>query len=255
MRIERARPGTPLYEEVATWCREHFEQSLLLAGDMTDPLVPLSEVVAATRRGLVVGGACRFSGFAVPSSTASAADEEAVHRLLQALDVRAGLLAVSSRQPLPDAYKSLNWSEDPWLVSACERDDSQEAAVEAVRDRGELEAFYRRVGSTYWSPAMFEMGNAFASRAQGEIVGAVSVQFTLRWSSYAHIGALATDAAHRGRGVATALLRALRSALANRGILRCGVFADASRPWLVDFYRARGFTSDFGSYRFAPLAC
>jgi GNAT superfamily N-acetyltransferase len=224
---------------------------VLLAGDLVPPLDGVSRVVAAVSGESILGAACRFDGFAIGSATVSCDDADLAGELLERVEARGCLLAVSADQPVPTALAALPWTEDSWLVAHCTVEKQRAAHAEPAMDVDEVEQFYHRVGARFWCRAMFDGGRVFVARAGAEIVAAVAVQFVLPRPSYAHIGALATDPLHRSAGLATSLLSALRSALASRGIARCGVFADASHPWLADFYRTRGFTSQLRAFRFA----
>lgn len=234
------------------YAHSHLGTALLVAGDMMPPLRDLSVLAAAFDNLQVAGVAVRFAGFATPSFSLAADDSAVADLLLRVLPPEQGLLAVSTDQPLPSWCAKLTWSADPWLRGPCVPDPDAEYRSEPAADAAELTSFYRALNSPYWCPAMLESGRSRVIRdREGAVVAAGSVQFVIR-GQYAHIGALATAPAHRGRGFARAILSALRSTLARDGVRDCGMFAEASQPWLENFYERLGFRTA-GRFRFAEV--
>ena len=255
VRIESIHPGSNDWTAALSWCRQHAAATLMIAGDMTAPLVPLTRHEAAFDGPMVLGVAASFSGFSMPAISVASTRADVVDALLRRFDESDAILAIEADQPVPTWCGELAWSTDPWLVAECVRDSEAEAATEIVTDASELAAFYEEVGSTYWCPAMLAFGHSYVVRDERRsILSAGSVQFVIDayGDSYAHIGALATSVSARGRSAATLVLRALRAGLVRAGVRSCGVLADAGTSWLPNFYERRGF-SRRGAFRFATL--
>ncbi len=238
------------------WCAKNTAAALLVAGDMTGPLLPLTRHEAAFEGKEVLGAAALFNGFSTPVITIAAAGPEIFDLLFRRFEIGNAVLAVAADQPLPAWGDRLEWSTDPWLVSECVPDADAEAAVMPAADAGELASFYEAAGATFWCPAMLNFGHSFVIRDEGQsIVSAGSVQFLLGNddTSYAHIGALATVGPARGQSFASLILRAVRASLARSSVRYCGVFADAETPWLLGFYERRGYQRR-GAFRFAATS-
>jgi GNAT superfamily N-acetyltransferase len=121
-------------------------------------------------------------------------------------------------------------------------------------DPEELRRFYREVNALYWCPAMLEFGGSRIIRDEfGNIAGAASVLFVLPDVGYAHIGGVVIAPPHRGQGLARKLVADVRTSMARAGVRKCGLFADAAHPWLVDVYERFGF-SRAGSFRLGDLS-
>jgi GNAT superfamily N-acetyltransferase len=244
-------PDAEGWHAAAAYAATHAATALLVAGDMQLPLRHLARFSAALDHGEVMGVACAFRGFREPSVSVTADTPDIADGLVRRLAPSNGVLAVSVGQRLPEWSGLVDWDIDPWLVADCV-ETSQESTQHA-REPDELARFYGEVDAPYWCPAMLQFGSRIIRDEFGQIAAAVSVLFVLPDASYAHIGGLVTAPPHRGQGFARRLLADVRSTLARAGIRKCGLFAGADRPWLVNLYQRFGF-SPVGSFRFADLS-
>jgi GNAT superfamily N-acetyltransferase len=235
------------------YAAKHFSKAVLIAGDMEIPLRTVTEFVLALKSEQILGIAARFHGFGDPSVTVSATTADAADALVHALWAPKGLLAVADDQILPSWSDHLRWTIDPWLSGTCAINLAAEDETESARDANEIAEFYDSVKACYWWPEMLPSGGTRVIRDRSNaIAAAVSVLFVLPHLKYAHIGGLITDPSYRRQGFGSALITAMRSDLARRGITKCGVFADACHPWLVEFYGQLGL-SKIGAFRFGDM--
>jgi GNAT superfamily N-acetyltransferase len=253
LRLLDILPGREGWHAAVAYALTHVNSALLVAGDMQPPLRNLTRFNVAFHDGEVVGVAGAFHGFAEPSVSVAADTANIAAALLERIAPSNGLLAVSAAQPLPAWRELVHWSIDPWLVADCVEQTGL-GWTEQVTDPDELGRFYREVDASYWCPAMLEFGGSRILRDEFQnIVAAASVLFVLPEASYAHIGGLVTAPPYRGQGFARKLVADVRATIARAGIRRCGLFADAAHPWLLDVYKRFGF-NPVGSFRLADLS-
>lgn len=221
---------------------------------MEPPLRRVTDFALALNNDRVVGLGARFRGFGDPSVTVSATTADAADTLIRALSAPKGLLAISDSQLLPSWSHRLMWTIDPWLSGLCTINLAAEKITESAVDANEIAEFYDGLQVSYWCPQMLLAGRTRVIRdGSNAIAAAVSVQFVLPHLSYAHIGGLVTAPTHRRKGFGSTLITAMRSDLARRGIEKCGLFADAHHPWLVEFYGQLGL-SQVGAFRFGDIS-
>ncbi len=253
LRVVDIFPGSGGWHAAATYTSTHVTSALLVAGDMQPPLRQLSRFTAAFQDDdRVVGVAAAFHGFGEPSVSVAADAADIADALFALIAPSKGLVVVSVSQPLPAWSECVNWTVDPWLMAECV--ETSEGWTQPAGDPEELRNFYREANALYWCPAMLEFGGSRIIRDQfGNIAGAASVLFVLPDLGYAHIGGVVTAPPYRGQGFARKLVADVRSSLARAGVRKCGLFADAAHPWLVDVYGRFGFSS-VGSFRLGDLS-
>lgn len=239
--------------EVERWAIERFDRALLVLGDRTEPLRPLTRCWIAREgpSGAIQGLAVRFEGFGVPTVSLVADRPDAIDALVACACGGRGLwIAVHADQPLPARLATSRSTADPWMTAPCASEPAALAGVEPLGEAGEVQELCRRLGLRFWAPAMLRFGHAFGARGPGgELVAMGGVNFVLPRRGYAQIGALATHPDHRGQGLGARLLRAIRHSLAGAGIATAGLLADGADPGLPEYYARQGFTRS-GLFRF-----
>lgn len=121
--------------------------------------------------------------------------------------------------------------------------DSNEAVPLGPRDAHDLEAFYASAYPSHWfDPRMLATGAYRGVRRNGQIVSAAGVHVLSRTRRVAAIGNVATNPAHRGRGLARVVCAALCRALIAEDIALIGLNVLASEASTIRLYEALGFT-------------
>src|ERR1700689_1816622 len=220
-----------------------FPRSLLLLGDLTAPLRSYTDVWLAHSSREITGVATTFRGFNTTIVALVSNDAESgqslVGRVTSNLEEPV-LLALHANEPYLLEFDLSRQQNDSWMTKATEDGAVIHRAV-AVDDELELRTFYSTLGTSFWTPAMLKFGHYFGVRNEGgRLVSAAGVNFGLS-SYYAQIGAVVTSPDSRGKGLATDCVAAVVSSLHLAGVPKCGLFADAGQPRLVQMYKNLGF--------------
>lgn len=121
--------------------------------------------------------------------------------------------------------------------------DSDEAVPLGPHDAHELESFYASAYPSHWfDPRMLATGVYRGVRRNGHIVSAAGVHVLSRTRRVAAIGNVATNPAHRGRGLGRIVCAALCRALLAENVAIVGLNVRASEASTIRLYEALGFT-------------
>lgn len=121
--------------------------------------------------------------------------------------------------------------------------DPAEAVPLGPSDAHDLEAFYASAYPAHWfDPRMLATGVYRGVRRNGQIVSAAGVHVLSRTRRIAAIGNVATNPAHRGRGLARVVCAALCHALIAEDIDLIGLNVLASEASTIRLYEALGFS-------------
>lgn len=119
--------------------------------------------------------------------------------------------------------------------------DSREAVRLGPEDAHELESFYAAAYPNHWfDPRMLETGAYRGVRHHGRIVSVAGVHVLSRQRRVAAVGNVATNAAHRGKGLARISCAALCKALLVEADV-VGLNVLASDPAPINLYADLGF--------------
>lgn len=231
-----------------------FSRALLVLGDLTSPLRPLTEYWVGKENGRVSGVAALFRGFRVPMLSLVTDREEAAISLVQTARRNVNgkqLIAVHADESWSKFLSGVRQT-DLWMTCETGQTDDLPKDVVPLHSIEELQAFYARQKLHFWAPAMLKFGHAFGIRSGGELVSAAGINFVLDHHTYAQIGSIATDARYRCRGFASTCIRAVLKSLHQAGIYRCGLFADSQSSRLLQFYSNRNFREN-GRYEFIEV--
>ena len=232
-----------------------FPRSLLLLGDLTEPLLGQTDIWVAWQTELV-GVAVVFHGFATTLVSVVADDSESGMALMEELRPALKspcLLVASLEEPLLSCFEQGTVDEDLWLIRETTPIESNLSTC-AIRSASEIAAFYYKCGMHFWNPAMVDFGHYFGIRKPDSTLASIAgVNFVLSEPRYAQIGNVATDSEWQNKGFATSCVGAVIDSLHTAGVSRCGLFVDANRSDLIRLYERIGF-QQAGRFRFVQLA-
>lgn len=242
-------------DAVRRFCIRRFHRSLLLLGDLYQPLLNQTDVFVACWQANLTGVAATFHGFATTMVSVVADDARTGLALLA--EVRQGLrspglLVANLDEPLLSCFEQEGNDEDLWLLRETAPTETKHSTC-AVLSSSEVTAFYDYCAMYFWTPAMLNFGHYYGIRnADSTLVSLAGLNFVLDDVGYAQIGNVATVEEWRNKGLATSCVRAVIDSLHKSGIGRCGLFVDARRADLLRLYRNIGFR-EAGRFRFISL--
>lgn len=197
------------------------------------------------------GRAARYPVDVAPFHAVSDVDDPAAWADLAGLVGAGGEIALSGLTVVPDGWEVLTRGAGAQLV-----DDGviTEPAAGAVRlgpaDVPEMLDLVARTRPGPFRPRTVELGTYLGFRADGRLVAMAGER--LRLPGYTEISAVCTDGAFRGRGLATALVRAVAHGIRLRGETPI-MHAAAGNVNAIRLYRSLGFalrrTVEFAALR------
>ena len=113
--------------------------------------------------------------------------------------------------------------------------------IEHVTDGAHIAALYQHYRGNYFDPAQVPSNVYLAARVEGELVGAAGTHCWSAAEGAAAIGNVVTATAHRGRGIARALMTRLCEELAARGCRHIGLHVNRGNRAAIACYQRVGF--------------
>jgi ribosomal protein S18 acetylase RimI-like enzyme len=113
--------------------------------------------------------------------------------------------------------------------------------IERVTDGAHIAALYQHYPGNYFDPAQVPSNVYLAARIDGNLVGAAGTHAWSAAEGAAAIGNVVTAAAHRGRGIARALMVRLCEELAARGCRHIGLHVNRGNRTAIACYERVGF--------------
>jgi ribosomal protein S18 acetylase RimI-like enzyme len=234
-------------ERIEAFLRRDRELHVYEIGDLDPFFWPATTWWTAMRGDAIAAIALLYRGSAIPTLL-----------VLERHDIDAAAWLVSRLSPLlPDPlYSHLS----PGLVDAFgdrpraskgtylkmtlrELADVDTSGVErlSVHDLASIDAFYARAYPDNWfDPRMLETGEYFGVRDDDALVGIAGVHVVSAQHGVAALGNIATDPAHRGRGIARRTTAAACSSLLRR-VDTISLNVSAENAAAIRCYRALGF--------------
>ncbi|MFK3980842.1 GNAT family N-acetyltransferase [Micromonospora sp. NPDC050397] len=156
-----------------------------------------------------LGRAARYrSGVAPLAAVADWADDRAWHDLRQLAGAGTPVTVAGVGLALPDGWETMWRGDGLQLVDvAVEGAEESEAVTLTAADVPEMSDLVARTGLGQFTARAVELGTHLGIRRDGVLVAMAGVR--LRVPGWTEISTVGTDPGHRGRGLASRLVRAL----------------------------------------------
>lgn len=239
------QPAELLKDDIYQFLIDRFPRSLLILGDLEEPLISLVESAIVSRRhSTPTGVGIRFGGFRTPMLAVVADDPNVGHRIFGKLQADGSCSAqamLHSSEPVLALLVSSHPVEcDVWMIRAT-ASSSESLGLEEIRDPAALSQLHQRCDVSYWHASMLKFGHHFGVRNHGTLVSASGVNFVIATLNYAQIANVITASDHRGLGLASKAVTATIDSLSNSGCANCGLFVSEQDRKVIDLYARLGF--------------
>jgi len=224
--------------------RASFPASMLILADMEPPLASLTTLFVHQSTTPPSVGAL-FSGFEIPCLALVGDGPTGLEDIWQSAQEWAETGATTvlyESQLVPPSLRGRQKSTDTWMAAELLPSISIDSVkdVEPISDTGELLAFYKICGMSYWTPEMLRFGHYWGIRKRRDLVAVAGVDFILAEPSYAQLANVATHPDHRRMGLATTCIQACLASLSQAGVSRCGLFVEATNVIAIRLYERLG---------------
>jgi ribosomal protein S18 acetylase RimI-like enzyme len=187
-----------------------------------------------------VGAAARYQDDVSPFTALADADDPRSWADLATLVGPGNAFALAGVPSLPDGWATGQTGQGVQLVGSALRAERDPRAVPlGPADVPEMLDLVARTEPGPFRPRTVEMGAYYGIRHEGRLVAMAGER--LRPPGWTEISAVCTDAEHRGRGLATRLVRHVAAGIADRGETPF-LHAAAANTGAVRLYESMGFT-------------
>jgi GNAT superfamily N-acetyltransferase len=239
------QPTELLTDDIYQFLIDRFPRSLLILGDLEEPLLSLVELAVVSRRNSApTGVGLRFGGFQKPMLVVVADDPNVGQWIVDKLQAEescsAQAMLHSSEPVLAFLVRSHPVECDVWMIRAT-ASSSKQLEVEEIRKPTALAQLHQLCGVSYWHANMLRFGHHFGARHHGTLVSASGVNFVIAALSYAQIANVITAPDQRGCGLASKAVTATIDSLWNARCSNCGLFVSEQDRKVKGLYARLGF--------------